>query len=551
MRSSYLYAAALLLSSINTGNCSDRHPTADTGRKRITDTAIVTTVTKTLAYRVPPRREETIVEVVPQDLFSPTIVIEMLEAYVDLVQNHAIRSNYQLRDAKAASRSIERGDSFGDWWTYREWKTIPKDSKWFDGTLAEGMIRTINSTVDKHVPRMHRLTPHLDLHDSKETDAPEQDIYTPLKEVAKGAVASLNEAIKGQEEDVAPSIDRMIVSIVDRSRRFAYDLEYLHNAINRIIRESTAWSVEQGLIKRNTVVEGLLHVASEVNNAVFGSDTGTGPNKRSKPEKKMEDNEEFVESIARVFQIYVLRFLENEDAETNGTTVREIVQSTYDHFRNGLRGAQEVHRTADKVLGSTRSTLEKGKNKEGEVHEYAMAAVNEMANNLDRLTLINEFSRRLAANAAKLTSDIDVLNRRKADEVVAINARSQGLEPQDDGSPPKEGKKVRSTDPNTGLPITTQYVYEYEIRAPWQMVNDIRKAADWLQYVWSTVSWCEDELAFLNICEAVELGPAEREEALYKQNRRALKLISGDIPSCEAFENPLFVGAICIDEFDS
>ncbi|KAI1206905.1 uncharacterized protein F4807DRAFT_463304 [Annulohypoxylon truncatum] len=531
---SSIYPVAFLLASVGTVHCAGTIETI----------TVISTIVKDIQQNDPNFWNASKVHVVKQDLFSPAIVIEILESYTKLLQSPAIRCNYQLRGAKGASHALSsRCQTFEDWWARRRWPAVPSDPMWFQGTLAEGLIDTVNSTVHRHVPQMYTMSRHLDVESENEQSNQEQTDfhYTKLRTDAEKAVTALNAAVEGQSKSI-PRIDPMVSTIAARARRFADNLEEFHRIMAYCIKRSGSRNTgDDSGPNVNSKMQTMNDIISQMSDSVFRHSNSLA----SKP--TIQDDGSLDEKISKLYIRYVLDFLEDREVSTDGFIARQGIHDTYEQLRNGLQLTQGIQDVADRVLASTRKALEK--QQQGETYKWAQISVEEMATNLDRTRLLSGFTQALVTNATELTRDMDMANRRWADEAAALISRAKGLEPQDEGEEPKLGKRVQTINPQTGLPLTTQYLYEYEIRAPWKMAGDIRKAVDQLEYVWSTVVSCEDELAYMDICEATNLDPEKKKQEL----RRRFRLPSGrgdrDVPSCDSFSNPLLMKRICIDEY--
>ncbi|KAI0883137.1 uncharacterized protein GGS22DRAFT_195377 [Annulohypoxylon maeteangense] len=553
MRSSSLYSAALLLAHVSPGYSVPKTvPNRETIHKEETsfNTNVDTIIVKSIITEEIREREYdgVKVEIIKKDIFSPSIVVDMLDSFANLVQSPAIRLNHELREAKAESLELVRGQTFGDWWARRRWDSLPSGSEWFDGTLAEGMLFSIEEAVYDYVPQMFALDRHLNLMDAGSlSNRRQEEVY--LKEDAESATNALKAVIRSQGGDLHNGVGRVASMLVARARRFAQNLEEFNEIVAQVVQRSASWSAQGGSLKRESATEKVVNnILSRMGQSVFAPNRNairTSPRQRA-----FADDSELDEKFLRLYTRYVLNFLEDDDENTNGATALQTIKETYGNFRKGLGESQKVYRGAKKVMVDTRSMLERKRQHEAtDAYKYARYAVDEMEKNLDRILYINGFGQKLVANGTKLTQDMDTFNARRIEEIEAIEARSKGLEPQDDGQPPKRSKQMQARHPITGIPFTTEYFYEYQIRAPWRMVKDIRAAADRLEYVWSTLLWCEDELAYLNICEAVNFEPEERREALGKRFRRPEGPKNEDSPPCDSFSNPYIMKHMCKDDY--
>ncbi|KAI2466554.1 hypothetical protein F4781DRAFT_405568 [Annulohypoxylon bovei var. microspora] len=485
------------------------------------------------------------VEIIKESLFSPDVVIKILESYTELVQSPAIRSNYQLRGIKGTLTSPYRGMASGEFWTHRRWSSTPTNPEWFDGTLAEGLLDALNSTVNHHVPQLLSLDPEWDPRSSENTDDKfgRSNPFPPLQRNAQEAIRLLRAAAVGQSKDLIPTISKMVKMMVYRARTFAENLEEFDRLVFLCYRiNGTGSAGDNAAEEISIIISGTGDLLSRVRAQA------TSQNSRRDDRKQQLEMQDM---LVRLYKKNVLSFLLDDDVSTNGTTTRKEIHGAYENLRKGVEiTSRDVESVVNGILiGSKDKLTEHLRKQSQENYDGKRWSARKMAKDLDKMTRLRQFASKIVAEATQVTTSIDELLKTRLTEAATLIARSEGLEPQGEGKPPARGTRREVYDPETGERHITQFLYDYQIRAPWRMSGEIRARADELEYVWSTIEWCEDELAYLNLCEAGDSDPEGKRASLTTRFRQHSAPGHEDAPPCDSFGNPLIAQHMCVDKY--
>ncbi|KAI1370433.1 hypothetical protein F4677DRAFT_465470 [Hypoxylon crocopeplum] len=166
----------------------------------------------------------------------------------------------------------------------------------------------------------------------------------------------------------------------------------------------------------------------------------------------------------------------------------------------------------------------------------------EVSENLDRMARIRKVAGDLVASGENMASRLEGLVDYRWAEAAAAMARVNGLEPQESGQP-VAGKLVVELD-ESGAMHGTQFRYEYWMTAPRAMAAVIRAKADELEFVWQSILSCENDLAYLNICESTKLAPEEKEKLVREEFLRRTG-VEGEPSTCDELGNPLHLRDVC------
>ncbi|XDG01685.1 hypothetical protein ABKA04_001300 [Annulohypoxylon sp. FPYF3050] len=560
MKFSLVYSAALLLSPVGLVGSYPYKPTPASSRhvtkpESIETITIISWSTKDITEDDAEYWGADEILVRPKNIFSPTVVTQLLDSYTDLVQNAAVRSYHQLREAKAASRHLNSSrEAFGDWWARRRWEgQVPEDETWFDGTLAEGLAHATSDAVFQDVHQLYEMGRLLDFGE----DAMISDqTRNKLIQEAYRAINLLNAAANDHNNYVVPQMDAVVSRLVARARRLANNLEQFGSIVTDSILSSiyegpsTNWAPRR---QRMPAYKAANMAIQNVRNAVFPH--RDQPESKALPsrqtEKKPADQvpQSLETQLINLYVRYVVDFLRDEDDKTNGTMVRNRIHKIYGDFRDGVEKTRGIFTQTDEMV--IRANEELKENHQRPSTKWLVETVQAMATNLNRTNIIHKYSDMLITEADRFHNEFGKINAKRSNELWSVVARARGLEPGIRGREAKMGKRLQTGfNPETNTPIYTQYLYNYRIQAPWKSVEKIREAADRLEYVWSTLAWCEDELEYLNICWDVDTKPMEKREKLSQRFHRPGGRLNEVTPPCDSFANPLVMSHMCIDKYN-
>ncbi|KAI1092554.1 hypothetical protein F5B19DRAFT_205602 [Rostrohypoxylon terebratum] len=552
MKFSSVYSAAFLLTSLGIVGSTDPTPTppsrTNTRPESIETITITSWSMKDITKNDPEYWGADEVKFRSRELFSPTRIVDLIDMYTDLVQSTVVRSQRQLLEAKAASRRLNSSaDAYGDWWERRKWnRQVPQGEVWFDGTLAEGLAQAIHDTVHRDIHHLYDMG-HL-LSFDVEAQISEK---TREKLVDEGdrAITALNHVASGQSQYLIPRMDALVTKTITGARQLADNLE----EFALIVAKSIATSVYRGPVVEESILrtqpmstrKAAGQIFRNMRDSVFGTKR---PPVTSKKAEKGDPKEPLEQRLLKLYASYLTDFLEEDKGNSGGVEVLLGVHYINEYLRRGLEGSRVIHNQTTEVVARANKELM-------EIHQpstkWLLETVETMITNLNRTALIQGYSEEWLAEAVKFHSDLGKMSNRRLNQLSTVLSRARGLEPGPHGQEPRAGELLRTGyNEETKKPIFTQYLYNYEIKAPWKSVNQLREAANRLEYVWSTLTWCEDELEYLNICWDVKNWSTDKKYKLAKRFRRPGGRYRDDAGACSALANPLIMDHMCIDHYN-
>ncbi|KAI0135834.1 hypothetical protein F4814DRAFT_402652 [Daldinia grandis] len=523
---------------------------------------------------------------VKEEIVSPTTIIEVLDRYMHIVQNPAIRTNYYLRAAKAtegspALSSPFYGATFREWWTHRRASTVPEDPVWFDGTLVEGLFEAINLTVNYHLPQLLSVRPGW--HYENESDVHQEELPTYFASslfpddgesyvqdgrwegVRTHVVARYNTLVhlhrksrlagrhlravsRGQKLDVLAATGKAVDMIIARARKIASELDELDNIYESFskIPERADWLGSAALDLRD------LPSSSFVSRLYRKTLYNVFTTNRSKRQDIENYQRALRGNVARACAEYYVKFLRDEDQTSNGTMVRQGIHQTYEALHFGtIISRRDIESTIDGVLREFKryDTWQKNPQKEAFQNTLLEDRVQQTLAEFGKITQIRQFAEEVVAAANNLTRDLDDVGIYRRVEAEKAQARSQGQSWLNSHGKLLDVRLEKVVDEKTGRETTVYYDYEYRIDRPKSMGLAIRSKADELEYVWRSVEYCENDLAYLNICEVTRLNSTQKAQRLEREFRERANALDRKPPTCDELGNLVHLRSICKETY--
>ncbi|KAI0849152.1 hypothetical protein F5Y00DRAFT_261968 [Daldinia vernicosa] len=523
---------------------------------------------------------------VKEEIVSPKTIVEVLDRYMRIVQNPAIRTNYYLRAVKAtegnsALLSPFYSATFGEWWTHRQASAVPEDPVWFDGTLVEGLLEAINITVNYHVPQLLSVRPGWHYENESEIYQEELPTYFAsslfpddiesyvqdgrwegvrthiaarydtlvyLHRKSKLAGRHLHAAAKGQKLDVLAATGRAVDMLITRARRIASELDELDQIYESFSKkpESADWLGSSALGSLNPQSSSFIsRVYRKIRYNIFTTN-------RSKRQDVENYQRALRGNVARTCAEYYVKFLRDENEASNGTMVRRGIHQTYEALRYGtMISREDIESTIDGVLRELKRYERFNKNSQKELLQKNSQEdrVQRTIKELGRVTQIRQFAEDMVAAANSLTRDLDHVGGYRRVEAEKAQARSQGQGWLNSNGKLLDVRLEKVIDEKTGQEITIYYDYEYQIDRPKTMGSVIRSKADELEYIWHSVQYCENDLAYLNICEVTRWNSTQKAQKLEKEFRERANALDRKPPTCDELGNLVYLKSICKEKY--
>ncbi|KAI1646791.1 uncharacterized protein F4817DRAFT_365641 [Daldinia loculata] len=522
---------------------------------------------------------------VKEEIVSPKTIVEVLDRYMHIVQNPAIRTNYYLRAAKATEGSSALlspfyGATFREWWTHRQASAVPEDPVWFDGTVVEGLLEAINITVNYHLPQLLSVRPGWHYENESEVYQEELPTYfasslfpddvesyvqdgrwegvrthiaaryntlVHLHRKSRLAERHLRAAAKGQKLDVLAATGKAVDMVITRARKIASELDELDHIYESFSKrpERADWLGSAALDSQDP------RSSSSVSRFYRRIRYNVFTTNRSKRQDVENYHRALRGNVARACAEYYVKFLRDENEISNGTMVRQGIHQTYEALHYGTTiSRKDIELTIDGILRELKRYDRLQKNSQKELQNRLQEhRVQQTIKELSKITQIRQFAEDMVAAANNLTRDLDRVGRYRRVETEKAQARSQGQGWLNSNGKLLDVRLEKVIDEKTGEEITIYYDYEYQIDRPKTMGSVIRSKADELEYVWHSVQYCENDLAYLNICEVTRLNSTQKAQKLEKEFRERANALDRKPPTCDELGNLVHLRSTCKEKY--
>ncbi|KAF3056657.1 hypothetical protein GL218_06467 [Daldinia childiae] len=335
--------------------------------------------------------------------------------------------------------------------------------------------------------------------------------------------------------------------VITRARKLASELDELDNIYESLSKrpERADWLGSASLDSRD------LQSSNFVSRFYWKIRYNVFTTERSKRQDIENYHRALRGNVARACAEYYVKFLRDENKASNGTMVREGIHQTYEalHYAT-TTSRQGIESTIDGVLREFKRYHRLQNNSQKALQNILQEdRAQRTLKELGKITQIRQFAEDMVAAANNLTRDLDRVERYRRVEAEKAQARSQGQ-----GWLNYKGKLLdvrmeKVIDEKTGEETTVYYDYEYQIDRPKTMGSVIRSKADELEYVWHSVQYCENDLAYLNICEVTRLNSTQKALRLRNEFRERDNALGRRPPTCDELGNLVHLRSICKEKY--
>ncbi|KAI8959057.1 hypothetical protein F5Y11DRAFT_362165 [Daldinia sp. FL1419] len=516
-------------------------------------------------------------ERVTEETVSSDLVVGVVNRYKDLLQNPVIRPNYFIAKTKSvkptsALRSPFYGATLGELWAHRKASAVPEDPIWFDGTLIEGFLEVSNTTVSYQLPDMLSVRPGWYYENLTRDDAdlpvqfaallflttghnyPREEVdgwipgYINNRRImvrylhVKSAQAADHLRIANEAQGpLQQAIESIIDTVVAEGRELASGLDTKDATYEDLIRkpESPDWTGVSNVMEMNPILRFIYKVRWNI----FSD------------EKRDEENRDFKDNVRiTMSKVLVDGF---EDFLTSGRTTRNAmaaiysIDQTYEALNLAAKTSREeiepyileISREIKRDYGLRRS---KGGWPRNALLEAGMVELDKNANKTSQIRRSMEIVAHSAKNLTQELASIDEYRRAEAEK--ATSRTKAMLWGKHDGV----GQSVmleKRKDEITGQEQTVHRVVKFVMARPSTMATRIREAIDGLEYTWREIKFCENDLAYMNICEVTGLNLDRKEELLRNEFQKREGSLGREIPTCDEVGNPIRLRNQCKDNY--